>query len=67
NKLVLDYPFSALICQYDAKMYSGATIFDVLSVHPFMVVKGQILRNPYYVPPDEFLPKKVYLREEALV
>ncbi|MBF0539522.1 MAG: MEDS domain-containing protein [Nitrospirae bacterium] len=59
NKLVLDYPFSALVCQYDAKMYNGATIFDVLSVHPLMIVKGQVLRNPYYVPPDEFLARMV--------
>ncbi|MES0337548.1 MAG: MEDS domain-containing protein [Candidatus Magnetobacterium sp. LHC-1] len=58
NKLVLDYPFSALICQYDAKMYNGATIFDVLSVHPLMIVHGQVLRNPYYMQPDEFLAKK---------
>ncbi|KJU82814.1 histidine kinase [Candidatus Magnetobacterium bavaricum] len=58
NKLVLDYPFSALICQYDAKMYNGATIFDVLRVHPMMIVQGQVLRNPYYVQPDEFLAQK---------
>ncbi|MBF0337426.1 MAG: MEDS domain-containing protein [Nitrospirae bacterium] len=58
NKLVLDYPFSGLICQYDAKMYNGVTIFDVLSVHPLMIVQGQVLRNPYYVQPDEFMAKK---------
>ncbi|KJU85555.1 hypothetical protein MBAV_002251 [Candidatus Magnetobacterium bavaricum] len=60
NKLVLDYPFSGAICQYDAKMYNGATIFDVLSVHPLMIVHGQVLRNPYYVQPDEFLARKVH-------
>ncbi|MBF0342654.1 MAG: MEDS domain-containing protein [Nitrospirae bacterium] len=60
NKLVLDYPFSGILCQYDAKMYSGATLFDVLSVHPLMIVHGQIVRNPYYVQPDVFLARRAH-------
>jgi len=43
------------ICQYDANRFDGATILDVLKVHPMMVVQGQIVRNPYYVKPEEFL------------
>ncbi|MBF0466189.1 MAG: MEDS domain-containing protein [Nitrospirae bacterium] len=55
NKLLVEYPFSGVICQYDANIYDGATLFDVLNVHPLMIVQGQILRNPYYVQPDEFM------------
>ncbi|MEO5358405.1 MAG: MEDS domain-containing protein [Nitrospirae bacterium YQR-1] len=57
NKLLVDYPLSAAVCQYDAKQYDGATLFDVLNVHPFMIVQGQILRNPYFITPDEFLAR----------
>ncbi len=37
-----------LACQYDARRFSGATLYDVLNVHPYMIVRGQIVRNPYY-------------------
>jgi hypothetical protein len=54
NDLVQTHPFVAL-CQYDANKFDGKTIYNVLQVHPFMIVKGQILSNPYYVKPSEFL------------
>lgn len=47
-----------MICQFDIKKFDGATIFEVLNVHPMMIVRGQIMRNPYYVPPDEYLAAK---------
>ena len=28
---------------------------DVLSVHPMMIVRGQIVKNPFYIEPEEFL------------
>lgn len=43
------------ICQYDARRFDGATLLNVLKVHPLMIVQGQIVRNPYYVLPNEFL------------
>ncbi len=54
NKVVAEYPCTAL-CQYDARRFDGATLFHVLSVHPAMVVQGQVVRNPYYIPPEKFL------------
>ena len=54
NLVVLTHPVTA-ICQYDANLFDGATILDVLRVHPMMVVRGQVVRNPYYVKPEEFL------------
>jgi hypothetical protein len=30
---------------------------EVLSVHPVMIVRGQLVKNPYFVEPDEFLSK----------
>lgn len=54
NTVVRDYPTTA-ICQYDARRFDGATLFDILNVHPMMIVRGQVVRNPYYVEPEIFL------------
>lgn len=56
NNVVAEYPCTAL-CQYDARRFDGATLFHVLTVHPAMVVRGQVVRNPYYIPPEVFLAK----------
>lgn len=44
-----------IICQYDARKFDGATILNCLKVHPYMIVKGQIVRNPYYLTHEEFM------------
>lgn len=54
NTVVRTYP-TTVICQYDARRFDGATLFDVLNVHPMMIIRGQVVRNPYYVAPDHFL------------
>jgi hypothetical protein len=54
NNVLATHPVTA-ICQYDATKFDGATIFDVLSVHPMMIVHGQIVQNPYYLKPEVFL------------
>jgi hypothetical protein len=46
------------MCQYDARLFDGATLFKVLQVHPFMIAQGQIVRNPFYVRPEEFNANK---------
>ncbi len=57
NLLVETHPFMA-ICQYDANRFDGATLFEILKVHPMMVVRGQVVRNPYYIPVREYLNAK---------
>lgn len=55
---VLDYqkitPCTA-ICEYDARKFDGGLIMDILSVHPLMLVRGQIVKNPFFITPKEFL------------
>jgi hypothetical protein len=41
------------MCQYDARKFDGATLYKVLRVHPYIVANGQIVRNPYFVKPDD--------------
>ena len=54
NNIIQKKPVT-IMCQYDARLFDGATIFDVLQVHPLMVVQGQVVRNPAYIQPKEFL------------
>lgn len=52
--LLRDVPVTS-VCQYDARVFDGATIMDVLKVHPHMVVGGAVINNPFYTPPETFL------------
>jgi hypothetical protein len=52
NNLLKTCPLITL-CQYDTRKFNGAAIFDILNVHPIMIVHGQIMRNPFYVVPDQ--------------
>jgi hypothetical protein len=54
NTISETFPYFGM-CQYDARLFDGATLFKVLQVHPYMVAQGQIVRNPFYVLPEEFL------------
>ena len=54
NDVLVTHPITA-ICQYDVRRFNGATILDVLKVHPMMIVHGLIVRNPYFMKPQEFL------------
>jgi hypothetical protein len=53
NMVLAEHPYTAC-CQYDARRFDGQTIMDVLSVHPVMIVRGQLVKNPYYVEPAVF-------------
>lgn len=50
NAVVKDSPFSA-ICQYDTRLFDGELLFRILKAHPLMLVRNQIVPNPYYEPP----------------
>ena len=54
NEVLATHPITA-VCQYDANRFSGAAIVDVLKVHPMMIVHGQIVQNPFYMKPEDFL------------
>lgn len=55
--LLRDHPITT-VCQYDARCFDGASIMDVLRVHPFVVVRGAIVQNPFYLPPEQFLQQQ---------
>lgn len=57
NDVLATMPVTAL-CQYDVRRFDGATILDVLRIHPLMLVGRQVVRNPYYLPPEQFFATK---------
>ena len=47
NDLVVQTPITVM-CQYDLRLFDGAMMFEVMNVHPVMIVGGNIIRNPFY-------------------
>jgi hypothetical protein len=54
--LLREHPVTC-VCQYDARSFDGAMIMDVLKVHPLMVIRGAVVRNPFFIPPEEYLSR----------
>ena len=54
NAVLAQNPLT-VICQYDARRFGGELIMDMLSVHPVMIVRGQLVKNPFYIEPALFL------------
>jgi hypothetical protein len=54
--LLREHPITA-VCQYDATAFDGATIMQILKVHPLMVIRNAVVHNPFYVPPEDFLAR----------
>jgi hypothetical protein len=48
NDVVKEHPITAM-CQYDANRFSDELIFRALQVHPYLVMNGQLIRNPHYI------------------
>jgi len=57
NLLCAEKPITAC-CQYDTRLFSGDVIMDVLAVHPVTIVRGQLVKNPFYIEPDRFLEER---------
>lgn len=52
--LLRDHPITT-VCQYKADDFDGATIMDVLKVHPMMIVRGNVVNNPFFIEPEQVL------------
>jgi hypothetical protein len=46
-----------VICIYDLSKHSAAFIMDIMRTHPMIIIGGVLQMNPFYVPPDQFLPE----------
>jgi hypothetical protein len=45
----------AVICTYHLAQFSGDAVVDILRTHPLVILGGILQRNPFFVPPDQFL------------
>ena len=45
----------AVICTYHLGQFSGDAVIDIMRTHPMVIIGGILQRNPFYIPPDEFL------------
>lgn len=53
NEILKVHPLTT-VCQYDARKFNGELIMDVLSLHPMMIVRGQIFKNPSFMKREDF-------------
>jgi hypothetical protein len=47
----------AVICTYHLGQFRGDAVIDIMRTHPMVIVGGILQQNPFYVPPEEFLPE----------
>jgi hypothetical protein len=50
------YPTTCM-CLYDVRLFGGAALMDVLSVHPYTLLRGQMVKNPFFIEPARFLER----------
>jgi hypothetical protein len=47
----------AVICTYYLRKFGGDTVIDILRTHPMVIIGGILQHNPFFVPPEQFLPE----------
>ncbi len=62
SRFVRDHDVRVL-CQYNRNRFSAELILGVIRTHPVVVYGGIICKNPYYVPPEDFLKPNQASRE----
>jgi hypothetical protein len=53
----------AVICTYHLAQFGGDTVIDIMRTHPMVIIGGTLQRNPFFTPPEQFLPE---LRERRV-
>jgi hypothetical protein len=54
NLLVPDFDCT-FVCVYNLSKLSGELVVDIMATHPYVILKGQVRKNPFYVPPEVYL------------
>jgi MEDS: MEthanogen/methylotroph, DcmR Sensory domain len=47
----------AVICTYHLGQFGGDAVIDILRTHPMVIIGGILQRNPFFVPPERFVPE----------
>jgi hypothetical protein len=46
-----------VICTYHLPKLSGDAVVDIMRTHPLVIIGGHLQQNPFFTPPEEFLPE----------
>jgi hypothetical protein len=52
---VWEHHDDAVICTYHLGQFGGDTVIDIMRTHPMIIIGGILQRNPFFIPPGEFL------------
>lgn len=52
---VWEHHDDAVICTYHLGKFGGDAVIDIMRTHPMIIIGGILHRNPFFVPPAEFL------------
>lgn len=47
----------AVVCTYRLGQFGGDAVIDIMRTHPAVIVGGILHKNPFFIPPDQFLPE----------
>ncbi|HEY0685758.1 MAG TPA: MEDS domain-containing protein [Steroidobacter sp.] len=47
----------AVICTYHLSKFGADTVIDILRTHPLVIIGGVLQHNPFFIPPEQFLPE----------
>jgi hypothetical protein len=47
----------AVICTYHLAKLSGDAVIDIMRTHPMVVIGGHLQQNPFFMPPEVFVPE----------
>ncbi|MGC4053516.1 MAG: MEDS domain-containing protein [Paludibaculum sp.] len=46
-----------VVCTYHLNQFSGDAVVDIVRTHPYVIIGGILRQNPFFEPPEQFLPK----------
>lgn len=47
----------AVVCTYHLPKFGADTVIDILRTHPMVIIGGILQQNPFFIPPEHFLPE----------
>lgn len=62
NLLVPDFDCT-FMCVYDLARLPGEMVVDIMATHPYVILRGRVRANPFFVPPATYLEELLAKRE----
>jgi putative nucleotidyltransferase with HDIG domain len=59
NEYVFTNSRISALCRYNINKFTDEMIINIIEVHPFIVLKGRVHENPFYIPSEGYLSNNV--------